>query len=96
MITRKRDLHNVNCLEPAFFFGRGDERGLSGTDSEDAGLRGVDDSREVGDVEHAEVGDGEGATLFKQTQFFLKKMRRCILIREGRGRGESRRRTWYS
>lgn len=64
MIARKSDLHDVDGLEAALFLGSGDERGLCGADGEDAGLRGVDDCREVGDVEHAEVGDGEGATLF--------------------------------
>lgn len=83
MIARERDLHDVDGLEPAFFLWSGDERGLCGADGEDAGLRGVDDCGEVGDVEHAEVGDSESATLFVLN--VTNKQTNKQLVRERKG-----------
>lgn len=63
VVGRERDLHDLRGPEAALVLGRGHERGRGGADGENARLRRVDDGGEVRDVEHAEVGDGEGAAL---------------------------------
>ena len=63
MVAAQGDLHLVDGLETAFLLWRGDQCWLRGADREDTRLRRVDNGREVGNAVHAQIGDGEGATL---------------------------------
>lgn len=65
MVRGQRNVHDLGRLESSTRRrGRdSDDLGEGRADGEDARLRRVDDGGEVGDAEHAEVGDGERSTL---------------------------------
>ncbi len=82
VITRQSDGHDLRD-GGAFAVIRRNHRGFGCAYCENAGLRGVDDGAELLDAEHAEVGDGERATLeFLGLQLLVASTRGQILAFE--------------
>jgi hypothetical protein len=86
------DVHDLGGLEPSARGGRrdGDDLGEGSSDGEDAGLRRVDDGGEVGDAEHAEVGDGEGSSLHSDTTHRKENYQLSKVSVNARGRSLTR------
>lgn len=63
VVGTESDFHQVNSLEATLFLRCGYQCGFGGADSENAGLRRVDDSGEVVNLEHAKIGNSESPAL---------------------------------
>ena len=59
-VVREGDAHGGCSLDSSL---SSDNRGERASNGQDHGLRGVEDSRELRDAEHAEIGDAEGSSL---------------------------------
>lgn len=89
MVARQSGLHDLNGLEALGVLWCQLELGAGGTDSQDTRLRGVDDSREVVDTEHAQVGDGECTALVLLRLELALSGLSSELLGLGRDRGET-------
>ena len=63
MIRAEGHLHGLDSLEASLFLGSWNKFSFSRADGKNARLRGVDDSCEVVDPEHAKVRDCESTAL---------------------------------